>query len=143
MPRPYATLPSEHFGVEPEASWGPPEVLAHLAEMQPFWLGQLDRVIEGHPEPVPFGRVQSDEARIAAIGNDRHLPIETLYRRIEDGAAAVLGLIGMLDAASAARRGIHPTLGEMTVMQVIERMLVNHLEEHADQLERSLMPARE
>jgi hypothetical protein len=129
---------SAKFGIEPEASWGPPEVLAHLAEMQPFWLDQLDRVIEGHPEPVPFGRVQSDEARIAAVGNDRHLPLETLYRRIDDGVAAVDGLLATMDAAAAARRGIHPTLGEMTIIQVIERMLVHHLEDHADQLERAL-----
>ncbi|HLA15405.1 MAG TPA: hypothetical protein VJZ72_00775, partial [Candidatus Limnocylindrales bacterium] len=32
------------LGTGPEASWGPPEVLAHVAEMLPFWLGQVERI---------------------------------------------------------------------------------------------------
>ncbi len=31
--------------------------------------------------------------------------------------------------------GVHPTLGPMTVDALVERFLVGHLEEHADQLE--------
>ena len=33
------------FGTGPEASWGPREVLAHLVEMLPYWLGELERVV--------------------------------------------------------------------------------------------------
>ena len=58
---------SASIGVEPEAHWGPPEVLAHLAEMLPFWLGEIERVLAGSPEPVPFGRVASNEIRVAVI----------------------------------------------------------------------------
>ncbi len=42
------------FGTEPEAAWGPPELLAHVAEMLLFWLGELERVVEGGTDgPVP------------------------------------------------------------------------------------------
>ena len=51
---------SDHFGVEPEAHWGPPETLAHLAEMIPYWTGEMARVLDASDEPVPFGRVASD-----------------------------------------------------------------------------------
>src|SRR6476646_2623773 len=34
-----------------EARWGPGEVLAHLAEMAPYWLGEIERVLDGPEEP--------------------------------------------------------------------------------------------
>ena len=53
-PWPLATA----FGTEPEASWGPREVLAHVVEMLPYWLGELERVVDGDgTTPVPFGRM--------------------------------------------------------------------------------------
>jgi hypothetical protein len=65
---------ADRFGAEPEAAWGPPEVLAHVDEMLPFWLGEMERIVAGAPEPVPFGRVATDPVRSAVIGRDRTLP---------------------------------------------------------------------
>ncbi len=126
--------PSEHFGVEPEASWNPPELLAHLAEMFPYWIGQIDRILEGHPQPVSFGRVQSDDDRIEAIGRDRHLPVEQLFERVAAGAAAAEARVRAFSDEALETRGTHPTLGEMTVRGVIERMLLSHLDGHVEQL---------
>jgi hypothetical protein len=44
-------------------------------------------------------------------------------------------LVGLPETQWAAR-GEHPRLGEMTVAQIVERFIVSHLEEHADQLEK-------
>jgi hypothetical protein len=125
---------SENFGAEPEASWYPPELLAHLAEMVPYWMGQIERILEGYPEPVPFGRVQTDEERIAAIGRDRALPVGELFDRIAERTATAAGRLGELSAEQIERRGTHPTRGEMTVGAIVERMLINHLDEHVEQL---------
>ena len=65
---------SENFGADPESSWYPPELLAHVAEMVPYWMAQIER------------------------------------------------------------RGTHPTRGEMTVGAIIERMLIDHIGEHVEQL---------
>jgi hypothetical protein len=126
---------SEHFGVEPEASWMPPELLAHVAEMLPFWRGQIERILNGYPEPVSFGRVQSDEERIAAIARDRELPAGELFDRIAANLGDGLPWLRSLSDAQAAKLGTHPTLGEMSVARVVERMLAGHLEEHVAQLE--------
>ena len=123
------------FGAEPEASWNPPELLAHLAEMLPYWLAQVERILAGYPEPVPFGRVQTDATRIAAIGRDRALPPDELFYRIAVGVDAAVGRFATLGPDDATRRATHPTRGEMTLEAVVERMLVGHLEEHATQLE--------
>jgi hypothetical protein len=47
----------------------------------------------------------------------------------------VVGLLDRLDAGTLARTGRHERLGEMTVAAIVDRFLVEHLEEHADQLE--------
>ena len=126
---------SENFGAEPESSWYPPELLAHVAEMVPYWMAQIERILEGYPEPVPFGRVQTDEERIAAIGRDRALPVGDLFDRIATRTDAAAGRLGELSAEQLERRGTHPTRGEMTVGAVVERMLINHIGEHVEQLE--------
>ena len=44
---------AERFDDAPEAEWGPPEVLAHVAEMIPFWQGEIERIIATSDAYVP------------------------------------------------------------------------------------------
>src|SRR5690349_7322152 len=45
------------YGTGPEASWGPPEVLAHVQEYLRYWLGEIERVLAADGgAAVPFGR---------------------------------------------------------------------------------------
>lgn len=122
------------FGPGPEAAWGPRELLAHVAEMLPYWLGEIELVLAGGPEPVPFGRTQADPNRLAAIERDRTLPFAELYARIEAGAERYARRLPALTAADASRRGLHPVLGELPVTTILERMVVRHAEDHARQL---------
>lgn len=126
------------FGTEPEASWGPPEVLAHVAEMLPFWLGEIERVIDGPTEPVPFGRVATDQLRIGMIERDRTLPPRELFARLRSGVDRYVERVPELSAADLGRRGLHATRGELTVEGILERFVVGHLEEHAVQLDEVL-----
>jgi len=125
---------SANFGHEPESSWNPPELLAHVAEMLTYWITQIDRILEGYPEPVPFGRVATDEERIAAIGRERARPVGELFDQVASGARASAARLRDLPDDQLERRGTHPTLGEMTVAAVAERMFIRHLGEHAEQL---------
>ncbi|MFI5054558.1 MAG: hypothetical protein ACHQDE_09375 [Acidimicrobiia bacterium] len=122
------------FSEEPEANWGPPEVLAHVTEMLPYWLGEIERVLSGAPEPVPFGRLPSDPVRIAIIGRDRTVPLRELQARIVAGAARYAARVPELSPAQAYRRGLHPTRGEMTVADMIESFVAAHMEGHVVQL---------
>jgi hypothetical protein len=131
---------SPTIGVEPEAHWGPPEVLAHVAEMLPFWTGEIERVLAGDPEPVPFGRVASNPLRIAVVERDRTLPSRELFARITAGAERLADRLAELPPAAGKRRGIHETLGEMSVVALVERLVVGHLEEHVEQL-KGVLPA--
>jgi DinB superfamily len=118
-----------------EARWGPPEVLAHVAEMASYWLGEMERVLAGAPEPVPFGRVATDPIRIAVLERDRSLPPRELYDRTMSSLERMEKRLQELTSEQLARRGLHPRLGEMTVAQMAERFVVSHLAEHDVQLE--------
>ncbi len=127
--------PSEHFGVEPEASWGPMETLAHVAEMIPFWLGQIEIILDApESEPAPFGRVQSDTIRIGLIERDRTLPPRELLARIVADAERTAARLAELAPSDGERPGMHPTLGQVTVGQIAERFIAGHLDDHLRQM---------
>ena len=111
---------------DPESGerWDRGQALAHVAEMLPFWAQQAE-----------FGRVKSDPDRVAAIERDRREDPARLLARVDEGVAVVLALLERLDDQDLAAVGHHQTLGDMTVAEILDRFLVAHLEEHADQLE--------
>jgi hypothetical protein len=131
---------AETFGTEPEAAWGPREVLAHVAEMLPFWLGELERVVEGLPGggATPFGRMSDDPIRIGSLARDRTLPLRVLFERIDTGLHAWMDRLGSLTDAERGRLGRHPSLGEMPASGILERFVLGHAEEHVAQLEGNL-----
>ena len=113
--------------------WDRGQALAHVAEMLPYWAQQAELVAAGRQ--TEFGRVKSDPDRVAAIERDRREDPAGLLARVDEGVAVVLALLERLDDRALAATGHHQTLGGMTVGQLIDRFLVAHLEEHADQLE--------
>ncbi len=136
---------SDVWGTEDEAHWGPPEVLAHVAEMLTYWKGELARVIAdggAGAGPVAFGRIASDPTRLARIDGLRGRSIGELVDEIGDRVPEVASFVERLSPDQANRVGLHPTRGEITVRDSIERFFANHLEEHAAQLRTALgLPA--
>ena len=123
------------FGTGPEASWGPREVLAHVEEMLPFWLGEMERVIDGDGSaPVPFGRTADDPIRIGLIERERSLPLRVLFARIDAGLGAWAERIPTLSEGDGSRIGLHPRLGEMPAPAILERFVIGHAEDHIAQL---------
>ena len=123
------------FDHSDEAHWGPPEVLAHLSEMAPFWLGEIERVLAGSPDPVPFGRIATDTLRIGILERDRSLPVRELYDRTFSGLERFERRWATLTPADLGRRGLHPRLGEMTVAAMPDRFIIGHLAEHVVQIQ--------
>jgi hypothetical protein len=126
---------AEDYGHGPEASWGPGEVLAHVAEMLPFWLGEMERVIDGGGQAsVPFGRLADDPVRIGILGRDRSLPLRVLFARVDAGYEGWAERLLTLTDAERSRSGVHPRLGEMEASAIVERFVLGHGEEHIAQL---------
>lgn len=121
-----------------EAEWGPGEVLSHVSEMLQFWLGEMERVIDGQDGPTAFGRLSTDQARALTIARDATLPPRELFERIGSTLERYRRRLVTLSEADLGRTGRHPVRGDFAVPGLIERFVVGHLEEHAEQLERSL-----
>jgi hypothetical protein len=129
---------AETFDDSDEARWGPGEVLSHLAEMVPYWLGEIERILAGNAEPVPFGRVATNPVRIALVERDRSVPSRELYDRIDGDLQRFDRRWRTLSPAELARRGLHPSRGELTVAEMPDRFIVGHLADHVRQLEEIL-----
>jgi hypothetical protein len=114
--------------------WVGREVLAHVDEMLPYWLGEIERVLAGQVEPIPFGRAPSDLVRLLTIDRDRTLPVYELYARLDNQLERVVRRLLELDERQVARRGLPREQGEMTVKQIVDVMLSAHIEEHCKQL---------
>jgi len=135
-----AGMPAPPALTEPDArtgerwDWG--QVWAHVAEFPAYWTNQIRVALAaGGDEPVPFGRVSSDPDRVGAIERDRRTPAAELWARtapdLDEARALILGL----DALGWRLRGLHSTLGVMSMSKILNEFVVGHLESHAGQLE--------
>lgn len=147
---------TDTVGPGPESSWGPKEVLAHVSEMIPFWMGEIELIIDAavirreeafvlarsdlptEVEPPPFGRAEADPLRVGIIDRDRRFPSRELLDRIEVEGRRVARRLRNLDAEEQEMLGRHPTRGELTTSDIAERLIVSHLEGHVTQLRESL-----
>lgn len=126
---------SDDWGHTPEADWGPREVLGHVDEMLPYWTDQLELVLAGDPATaVPFGRVATDQSRLDRIGADREKPAGALLDEIAAGLERVGAFVDRLGPADLDRLGVHPTRGDITIGESLERFFIAHLEDHNAQL---------
>jgi hypothetical protein len=128
--------PADVVGPGPESSWGPREVLAHVAEMLPFWMGEIELILDAGAgsEPPAFGRLEADELRIAIITRDRAFPARELLGRVEAEGRRVARRLRALGDEDAAAAGRHMTRGDLSVREIAERLIVRHMEGHVSQL---------
>jgi len=139
---------AEVYGPGPESAWGPREVLAHVSEMLPFWLGEIELILDesgrggSGAEPPAFGRTEADPLRVEVIGRDRTFPARELIDRIDVEGARVARRLRSLTDAEAETLGRHVTRGDLSVSDIAERFLVTHVEGHVTQLREILAVAR-
>jgi hypothetical protein len=127
--------PADVVGPGPESSWGPREVLAHVAEMLPFWLGEIELILDASGgEAAAFGRLEADDIRVAIITRDRAFPARELLGRVEAEGRRVARRFRALSDDDAKAIGRHTTRGDMSVRDIAERLIVGHAEAHVAQL---------
>jgi hypothetical protein len=128
---------------EPDPSgderWEAGQVWAHLAEFPGYWLDQVRMIIAAQAAdsrgPIQFGRTKTDPGRLGAIERDRRTDPRGLLTRVARDLDEAVEMVRSLPNEAWTAVGRHPTLGAMPVSDILERFLVAHLEEHADQLD--------
>ena len=122
------TSPDEATGEQWEAG----QVWAHLAEFGDYWLGELEKVLNG---AVEFGRTKTDPVRVAAIETNRHRPISESVREVRRSMAQLRARLEAMTDDDWKKSSHHSTLGDMTIDDQMQHFHVGHYEEHADQLD--------
>lgn len=142
---------TETYGPGPESEWGPREVLAHAAEMIPYWLGEIELILDAGVDATRdaagtaapgFGRLEADPIRVQIIGRDRAFPGRELLGRIDVEARRAAGRFRALSDGEAGHLGRHVTRGDLSIADIAERLLVGHLEDHVSQLRDLVAAAR-
>jgi len=116
--------------------WDAGQVWAHLAEFIPYWMDEIRMLLSAREAvPASFGRVKSDPNRIAAIERARHEPPAVLMGQLRAAIVDLRDLLNTLGSQDWSAHGRHPTLGIMNVERIVDEFLVEHLEQHAAQLD--------
>jgi hypothetical protein len=116
--------------------WEAAQVWGHVTEFIPFWIEQAGDVIDAfRGEPVPFGRTRTDPTRLAGIEQGRQVAIETMWQEVQADLADLRRFLAALPEGWGESAGLHSSLGPLPMERIIETFLIDHLEEHAEQLE--------
>jgi hypothetical protein len=119
-----------------ETGWSDHEVLAHIAGLSKFYGVLIHRISSGKLTEVDL--LAGTNLRDASIDQMADTgPSELLQMTLADHARTVQ-LLRTIDAASL-RREAKDSSGDSVTPDFLARLpLINHLEQHVDQLERSL-----
>jgi hypothetical protein len=115
----------------PDNGWRPKDVVGHLVtgEMTD-WIERTQRILE-HGTGVPFDRFD----RFAHADRDTDTPLDALLERFAELRATNLARFGELvtDDADLDRRGLHPSLGEVTLRELLSTWAIHDLD-HVSQI---------
>lgn len=119
-----------------EGAWSDHEVLAHIAGLSKFYGVIIHRISSGQMNEVDL--LAGTNLRDTTIEQLAEIePSELLRTTLADHARTVK-VLRTVDAASL-RREVKDSGGDSVTAEFLARYpLINHLEEHVDQLERSL-----
>jgi len=105
--------------------WRPREVVGHLITgEQTDWMARTRRIFE-HGTSLPFDRFE----RSAMLERDAGVPLDELVERFAALRAANLAAFAALATdADLDRRGMHPSLGEVTLRELLATWAVHDLD---------------
>jgi uncharacterized damage-inducible protein DinB len=112
--------------------WSAGEVLAHIPEFLRYWCGQV-QLLTDRPG-AGFGRSKDDADRIAWVSERGQLPLGILVGDLSRAMDEVVAIVSSLSDDDLQKSGEHFRRGRMTVGDVVETFLVQHLDEHQLQL---------
>jgi hypothetical protein len=136
-----ATQPGRHGLTAPDKAtgerWDEGQVWAHMAEFPHFWLGEAHRLLKsGRAELLEFGRGDTSRIRLEGIRSRRYIkPIVLFRQQIRPSIREVQIFLENRRAEELQIEGLHVEDGVMSILRLIEDYVVDHLEEHAEQVD--------
>jgi len=105
--------------------WRPRDVVGHLITgEQTDWIERTQRIL-AHGTSLPFDRFD----RFAMVERDADATLDQLVERFAELRAANLARLGeLVSQADLDRRGMHPTLGEVTLRELLATWTVHDMD---------------
>jgi len=105
--------------------WRPRDVVGHLITAeQTEWMARTNRILE-HGTSLAFDRFE----RFAMLDRDKGVPLDELVERFAAlRVASLAALGGLISEADLDRRGLHPSLGEVTLRELLATWAVHDLD---------------
>jgi hypothetical protein len=119
---------------EGEGKWTPYDVIGHLNHAERTdWIPRARHILAGETRPFdPFDQTaQFTESRGQSLGE-----LLATFRRLRQESVAALRAMN-LTPADLDRRGLHPSLGEVTLGQLLSTWVVHDLD-HVVQVSRTM-----
>jgi uncharacterized damage-inducible protein DinB len=120
-----------------EHEWSAMQVLGHVVEMIPYWMGHCHGLIAA-TEPPRFGRTPDAPGRLAGVARGAAAEPDELLRWLQEEVQAAARWIRQLSGADRGKKGLHIKRGEMRVGDIVELFIVAHAEEHVVQVRAAL-----
>lgn len=110
--------------------WRPRDVVGHLITgEQTDWIARTRRILE-HGTALPFDRFE----RFAMLERDSGVPLDDLVAQFAALRAANLAALeDLVGTGDLDRRGMHPSLGEVTLRELLSTWAVHDLD-HVSQI---------
>ncbi|MGJ9385452.1 DinB family protein [Salipaludibacillus sp. CF4.18] len=122
-----------------EEEWSILQILTHLTEATPYWLGEMERVVESPGSK--WGRGLKDPDRLSAVENTESLKVNVVIAEVKDLKEEVSNRVSRLNDAQLAEENPHRNFekfGNKPVSFLIEHFIVEHTAKHHGQIERNL-----
>jgi hypothetical protein len=118
--------------------WSAVQVIGHVIELVPYWMGQMQMLVSAEGAPPSFGRGLDAVERLEGVAHGAASDPEALLRQMEEAVQAGAAGIRAMTTEQRAKKGVHNRRGEATVAEFIEALLVAHVEDHLAQIEQAL-----
>jgi len=111
--------------------WSVAQLLAHIAEIQVFWVGKAVLITKEHDPQISRSDVEND-LRLAAVTGHARDPLNVLIQSVETACDEAVAIIGQIDLKALDRPG-HREANPMTAGGVID-YVARHVSDHAVQI---------
>jgi hypothetical protein len=107
--------------------WGPPQIVAHMIDVEKLYRGRIQKMLN---EQTPYLRSWEPEVGPEGIAGTLRPELEAFATE----RGETISLLMNLPLKGWERSGIHDEYGELTVEDIVER-LINHDNDHLKQME--------
>lgn len=125
-----ATEPEAHQVPAP-SEWTVAQLLAHIAEIQVFWVGKAVRITQENDLQISRTDVEND-LRLAAVTDHSQDSLDDLKRSVISACEEAVAAVGNIDPIDLSRPG-HRESNPMTAGDVIQ-YVAEHVRDHANQI---------